>query len=36
MQILNNLPDGLFTMDIDGTITYFNAAAEQITGLSAS
>ena len=36
LQILNNLPDGLFTMDIDGTITYFNAAAEQITGLSAS
>jgi PAS domain S-box-containing protein len=34
LQILNNLPDGLFTMDIDGTITYFNAAAEQITGLS--
>jgi len=33
---LNNLPDGLFTMDIEGRITYFNAAAEQITGLSVS
>jgi PAS domain S-box-containing protein len=36
LQILNNLPDGLFTMDIEGRITYFNAAAEQITGLSVS
>ena len=36
LQILNNLPDGLFTMDMGGAITYFNAAAEQITGLSVS
>ncbi|MCD6295785.1 MAG: PAS domain S-box protein [Deltaproteobacteria bacterium] len=36
LQILNNLPDGLFTMDMGGTITYFNTAAEQITGLSVS
>ncbi len=36
LQILNNLPDGLFTMDMDGKITYFNTAAEQITGLSVS
>jgi len=35
-QILDNLPDGLFTMDMDGTITYFNTAAEQITGLAVS
>lgn len=35
LQILNNLPEGLFTMDIDGKITYFNSAAEQMTGLSA-
>ena len=33
LQILNNLPDGLFTMDGEGRINYFNAAAEQITGL---
>ena len=35
-QILDNLPDGLFTMDKEGRVTYFNAAAERITGLSAS
>ena len=35
-QILNNLPDGLFTMDKEGRVTYFNSAAERITGLSAS
>ena len=35
-QILDNLPDGLFTMDKEGRITYFNFAAERITGISAS
>ncbi len=33
LQILNNLPNGLFTMDGESRINYFNAAAEQITGL---
>lgn len=36
LQILDNLPDGLFTMDGAGRINYFNAAAEQITGLTAT
>ena len=36
LQILNNLPDGLFTMDKEGRITYFNSAAERITGIPAS
>jgi len=36
LQILDNLPDGLFTMDKEGRITYFNSAAEKITGISAS
>ena len=36
LQILNNLPDGLFTMDKEGRVTYFNHAAERITGISAS
>ena len=36
LQILNNLPDGLFTMDREGRINYFNAAAEQITGIRAA
>ena len=36
LQILNNLPDGLFTMDKEGRITYFNSAAERITGIAAS
>jgi PAS domain S-box-containing protein len=36
LQILNNLPEGLFTMDREGRITYFNGAAERITGLSVS
>ncbi|RLC28105.1 MAG: hypothetical protein DRH56_00825 [Deltaproteobacteria bacterium] len=35
LQVLDNLPDGLFTMDGAGTITYFNHAAEQILGLTA-
>ena len=33
LQILDNLPDGLFTMDKTGKITYFNATAERITGI---
>lgn len=36
LRILDNLPDGLFTMDKEGRITYFNSAAERITGISAS
>ncbi len=32
-QILDQLPDGLVTMDKQGRITYFNAAAERITGI---
>ena len=36
LQILNNLPDGLFTMDKEGRVTYFNNAAERIAGISAS
>jgi PAS domain S-box-containing protein len=36
LQILDNLPDGLCIMDKEGRIKYFNATAEQITGLSAS
>ena len=35
-QILDALPDGLFTMDKKGYVTYFNAMAERITGLAAS
>ena len=34
LKILDNLPDGLFTMDKAGKITYFNATAERITGIS--
>ena len=34
-QILDHLPDGLMTMNKQGLIIYFNAAAERITGLSA-
>lgn len=34
-QILDQLPDGLVTMDKLGRITYFNAAAESITGIPA-
>ena len=30
------LPDGLFTTDLEGRIDYWNRAAEQITGFSAS
>jgi PAS domain S-box-containing protein len=33
LKILDNLPDALFTMDKEGKITYFNAAAERITGI---
>ena len=35
LQVLDNLPDGLFTMDREGRIDYFNPAAERITGISA-
>jgi PAS domain S-box-containing protein len=36
LRILDHLPDGLFTMDKEGRITYFNSAAERITGIPAS
>jgi PAS domain S-box-containing protein len=36
LWILDNLPDGLFTMDKEGWITYYNPAAERITGILAS
>jgi PAS domain S-box-containing protein len=35
MEILNRIPDGLFTTDREWRITYFNPAAEKITGFSA-
>ncbi len=35
IDILNRLPDGLFTTDHEWRITYFNPAAERITGFSA-
>ncbi len=35
VEILNRIPDGLFTTDHEWRITYFNPAAEQITGFSA-
>jgi PAS domain S-box-containing protein len=33
--ILNSIADGVFTVDSDWRITFFNRAAEQITGVSA-
>ena len=36
LQILDNLPDGLLTMDKEGRITYFNRAAERIAGIPAA
>jgi PAS domain S-box-containing protein len=35
VDILNRIPDGLFTFDKDWRISYFNPAAEQITGFYA-
>ena len=32
--ILNSVADGVFTIDCDNTITFFNLAAEKITGIS--
>ena len=34
--ILNSIADGVFTVDLDWRITFFNKAAEEITGVSAS
>lgn len=34
--ILNSIADGVFTVDLEWTITSFNRAAEEITGVSAS
>ncbi len=36
VEILNRIPDGLFTTDREWRITYFNPAAEKITGFSAN
>jgi PAS domain S-box-containing protein len=35
VEILNRIPDGLFTTDHEWRISYFNPAAEKITGFSA-
>ncbi len=35
-EVLNRIPDGLFTTDSDHRITYFNPAAEKITGYPAT
>jgi PAS domain S-box-containing protein len=35
VEILNRIPDGLFTFDKDWRISYFNPAAEKITGFYA-
>ena len=35
VEILNRIPDGLFTTDHEWRITYFNPEAEKITGFSA-
>jgi PAS domain S-box-containing protein len=35
VEIMNRIPDGLFTTDHEWRITYFNPAAEKITGFSA-
>ena len=35
VEILNRIPDGLFTTDQEWRITFFNPAAEKITGFSA-
>ncbi|MCP4349007.1 MAG: PAS domain S-box protein [Desulfobacterales bacterium] len=35
VEILNRIPDGVFTTDREWRITYFNPAAEKITGFSA-
>ena len=32
-DILNSLPDGVFTVDLEWKIRFFNSAAEQITGV---
>lgn len=35
VEILNRIPDGVFTFDKDWRINYFNPAAERITGFTA-
>ena len=35
VEILNRIPDGLFTTDREWRITYFNPGAEKVTGFSA-
>ena len=33
-QVLDSVPDGVFTVDLEWRITSFNRAAEQITGIA--
>jgi len=33
-KVLNSIADGVFTIDRDSNITFFNRAAEKITGMS--
>lgn len=35
-DVFSSIADGLFTVDADWNVTYFNEAAERITGISAS
>jgi PAS domain-containing protein len=32
-NLLDHIPDGVFTVDADWRVTFFNHAAEQITGI---
>ena len=32
-QLLDSVPDGVFTVDTEWRVTFFNRAAEQITGI---
>jgi PAS domain-containing protein len=32
-QLLDSVPDGVFTVDSEWRVTFFNRAAEQITGI---
>ena len=34
-NLLDYIPDGVFTVDAEWRVTFFNRAAEQITGISA-
>ena len=32
-QLLDSVPDGVFTVDAEWRVTFFNRAAERITGI---